>query len=380
MIKPKRVLQIVGSMNRGGAETLIMNLFRHLNKEKVKFDFIVHTNKICHYENEIINMGGKIFRLPHPRAVGVFKWYSNLKNLLREQGPFDGIHCHMLFMSGMVVLCAKQSRIPIRIAHAHNSQDSEGNSLHRRIYRLVMKRLILRYSTHIFGCSPKVCKWMFPTHYNKDNRIKVLHNGIDLEAFEKVENCIKSKEVARKKLSLPLSNVLIGHVGSFRPQKNHTFLVEIFSAIKKQVPNCCLVMVGDGPLKPKIEEIVKNKGLMNAVHFVGLRQDVPEILKALDLFLFPSLYEGLPLALIEAQAAGIPFVTTDTVYNDADLKMGLGKGVSLKNSIEVWVNKCIEAINSQRVPEWETRKKILIDNGYDIRHVVKELEGIYTQI
>lgn len=374
MAEPVRILQVVGKMDRGGAETLIMNLYRRIDRGKVQFDFAVQTDRKCDFDDEIKDLGGRIFNHPHPREAGIFNWSTRLRETIRKQGPFGGVHCHMLFMSGIVVRAAERSGIPVRIAHAHNTRDSEGNSWGRRLYRRLTKHLILKHSTHIFGCSTRVCEWMYSNSCWKDPRIRAVTNAINLDRFKGLH---PDRQTLRKKLALPLTGPLIGHVGAFRRQKNHGFLVEIFAAIKRFLSESNLIMAGNGLLRPDVEKMVNDRGLSDSVHFLGVRTDVPELLATLDLFLFPSFYEGVPVALIEAQAAGAPFVTTDSVYLDGDLKMGLGEGVSLSEPPEVWAKKCVDALSRKR-PAWGERELALRAAGYDMGQVAHDLEGIYT--
>lgn len=363
-------------MNRGGAETLIMNIYRHINRDEVQFDFAVHSDLPGHYDDEIRSLGGRIFHLPNPqKSIAIYM--RTLRKILRNHGPFTGVHSHLLFFSGIVLYIAKKEGISIRIAHSHSIKDGHTLNLKRKAYHYIMKKLINFNSTQKLGCSKEACDYLFGKKCWDDNRVKIIKNAIDLKPFERA--ALKSKEHIRKGLSLPTDVPIIGHVGRFNKVKNHTFIIEVFDKLRQQIPNAHLVLVGDGPEKNKIEALVQKKRLQDYVYFLGVRSDVPLIMNAFDTFLFPSLYEGLGIVIVEAQAAGLTCICSDTVPREADIGLGLTKFLNLNKPLENWVKTILENLNKKKF-DWETRRKTLKKKGYDVKDVTEQMEVIYVKM
>jgi len=369
-----KILHFVGQMNRGGAETLIMNIYRHIDRSKVQFDFAVHTDQPGHFDQEIMALGGRILPLPQPSAIGFHTYGRALTNTLREYGPFAGVHSHVHHFSGYIMHVAKKEGVLIRVAHSHSTQDGQRDSWLRTAYRWYMRRLIFQHATHMFGCSHTACEALFGLNYWRDPRVRVLPNAIDLAPYKTLPS---EKRTLRQSLSLPADDFLIGHVGRFSLVKNHRFLIEIFAALLKELPTAHLVLVGDGPLRSDIESLIQTKGIKDSVHLLGIRSDIPQIVGALDMFVFPSLYEGIPVALVEAQAAGVPCVVADTVSNEADIKVGLVHFVNLQARVDLWVQKILEELRTNR-PDWMDRQRALQATGYDIRHISLWLQETYA--
>lgn len=374
--KPKRVLHTFKIMNRGGAETLIMNIYRHINREEVQFDFAVHSDITGHYDDEIRSLGGRILRLPDPKK-DIKAYTRSLQKILRNHGPFMGVHSHLLFFNGAVLYIANREGIPIRIAHSHNTKDGYALNLKRKTYHYIMRKLIHSNATHMLGCSREACEYLFGKKCWDDNRVKILKNAIDLKPYEQTN--LISKEEIRKSLSLPIDVPIIGHVGRFHHQKNHRFIIDIFERIKRKLPDAQLVLVGDGPEKEAIEALVQKKNLEEQVHFLGIRSDVPLIINAFDTFLFPSLYEGLGIVVIEAQAAGLTCVCSDTVPREVDVGLGLTKFLNLNQPLDVWVTTILENLYNKKY-DWETRRKTLKKKGYDVKDVTEQMEVIYVKM
>lgn len=369
-----RVLHIFGRMNRGGAETFIMNVYRHIDRTKIQFDFAVHSDQPGHYDEEIRSLGGRIFILPRPRLTALPVYKRALAQVLREEGPFATVHSHVHFYSGVPLAVAASAGIPVRIAHSHSTSDGKRSTLSRRLYRWYMRSQIWRYATHMLGCSRPACEALYGPRCWQDSRVRVVHCGIDPTPFELLP---KDRNLLRDRIGLPRDCLLIGHVGRFEVPKNHRFLVEIFGSLAARLPTARLVLVGDGPLRPQIEQLVRAKGLENHVFFLGVRADVPEIMGCLDVFLFPSLWEGIPLTLLEAQAAGVSCVVSNVISDEADLGIGLLHSVSLEAGPEVWVDHVMRALQNNR-PDWNLRKEALKRNGYDVQEVAELLARIYV--
>lgn len=370
-----RVLHVISNMSREGAQTFIMNVYRNLDKSNVQFDFLVNTQEKCAYDDEIISMGGKIIYVPPPDKKNILNYTNKLSRIMVNNGPYKCVHSHSMYFNGIVTQAAYRADIPIRISHAHTISDGRSNSIYRSIYRNIMRKKILKYSTKLFGCSQEACKNLYGDKCFDDKRVKVINNGIELKRFED-KDLGKSSKLIKVELGLPLDSIIIGHVGRFHSQKNHVLLVDIFSELIKKEPKARLILVGDGPLKEYIKEKVKGKRLEKYIYFLGIREDIPKIMASLDVFIFPSKYEGLGIVLIEAQAAGIPCVVSNKIPNEADLGLGLIRKVDLNDDLSVWVNNIIESLELT-IPDWEERKRIITSKKYSITSVAKILYDIY---
>jgi glycosyltransferase involved in cell wall biosynthesis len=371
---PIRILQVVGKMDRGGAETLIMHVYRHIDRAQVQFDFFVHTDQPGHFDSEITALGGRVFAGPEPAQVGFRAYRRALTGTLRDSGPFAGVHSHVYDFSGYVLRVAEQAEVPLRMAHGHTAGDGRQESWLRSAYSWHMRRLIRRHATHMFGCSRVAAESLFGLRCWKDPRVRVIPNAIDLTPYAALPD---DREALRERAALSVDTPLLGHVGRFSPVKNHLFLIKVFSALLQQVPRAHLALIGDGPLRPKVEALVETARIGDHVHFLGVRPDIPQILGALDLFLFPSLYEGLGIVLVEAQAAGVPCVVSNGLPTEVDMHLGLVKPVDLQAHPERWVQEILEALKTER-PAWSDRYRALVAAGYDIRSVAGMLQGIYV--
>ena len=357
-----RILHIVTYMGRGGLETMIMNYYRNIDRTKVQFDFLVHRDFEADYDEEIQKLGGKIYRLP--RLNPFSKEYLNrLRSFFNEHKEYEIVHSHLDCMSGIPLNIAKECGVPVRIAHAHSSSQTKDM---KYLLKLFFKRNIAKTATDLFACGEKAGQWMFGT-----DRFHVLNNAI------KTQEYIYNKETAsrkRKELAIPEEVFVIGHVGRFAPPKNHTFLIDVYGEIKKQKPNAYLLLVGDGELKASIEGKVKNLELDNSVIFTGLRSDVNELLQAMDIFLFPSIYEGLPVSIVEAQAAGLPCFISDKVPSECK-KTDLVQQLSLDMTVKEWADCILKVKTDKRRDMSEEIKQA----GFDIVENVRWLENYYIE-
>ncbi|ANU24791.1 hypothetical protein BCM40_03565 [Planococcus donghaensis] len=360
-------------MNAAGLETLIMNLYRHIDKDKVQFDFAVQTTEKSFYDNEIIKMGGRIISHPKPNK-GIKDYKISLKNTLEKYGPYDVVHSHVLFFSGTVLDIAKKNNVPIRIAHSHNTNDSRNNALPRKIYKLIMRKKIKRNATHLIGCSKQACEYVFGKTSYQHGKSSLFPNAIDLAKFKEIK---RNTRYLLEELNLPKDSILIGHVGRFTKQKNHSFIIDIFSNYSKEESRAHLVLVGEGEEIESIKEMVLEKNLSDKVHFLGLRNDIPQFMTAIDLFIFPSLYEGLGIVLVEAQAAGVPSLISKNVPIEADLNIGLLNRLDLdSDSKSKWIAKIKELIGKEEI-DWFLRENALKKYKYDIDVSVENLLKIY---
>ncbi|URT70222.1 glycosyltransferase family 1 protein [Cytobacillus firmus] len=367
MGSPLRVLHVVVNMNRGGAETLIMNLYRNIDRSKVQFDFL--TCKPGAFDDEIRKMGGKIHRIPYVSEVGHFKYMRELDQFFLGHKYYKIVHSHMDKMSGIVLRSAKKAGLPIRISHSHNTQ-SEGG-LPARTYKWMAGKLIIPNSTSFFACSNYAAKWLFN---KKSGLTRILKNGIE---YDKFSYSSEVRKQVRKELQLNQNNFVLGHVGRFAHQKNHSFLIDVFADFCKVNENAVLLLVGDGPLRKDIEKKVSGLHLDKKVKFLGVRSDINRILQGLDVFVFPSLHEGLPVSLIEAQGAGLPCFISDQVSPEVDLGMNLVEFVSI-NEKSLWRDKL------ERLPLSDTSRRSFKEpfkaKGYDITATALEIEAFYLTV
>ena len=368
----KRILHVVGGMNRGGVETWLMHVLRNIDRDRLKMDFLVHTSRECAYDDEIRRLGSPIIACLEPSKP--WQYSRRFRSALVQYGPYDVVHSHVHFYSGLHVAMAHWAGVPARISHSHNTHDGRPSSLDRIAYRAAMRCLIRRYATHLLCAAPASGQALFGQESRSDPRFQVLRYGIDLTPYSALP---LDRRALRRELSLPETGCLIGHVGRFDPQKNHLFLVKVFSALVDQMPEAHLVLTGEGGLRDEINSLVQQLDLRKKVTFLGLRSDIPRIMGALDAFLFPSQWEGLPVAVTEAQAAGVPCIVSEGVPRDSDVGLGLLTYVSLRSGLPAWVDAVRNSLAAHR-PAWNQRECALRAAGCDIRLAVPALEKIYV--
>lgn len=369
-----RILHVVGGMNRGGIETWLMHVLRHIDRDRFQMDFLVHTEKPCPYDDEARDLGSKIIPCLDPSKPWLYA--LNFKRILREYGPYDIVHSHVHHFSGYVLWLAKQAGINVRIAHSHNDTASAEATAawHRRLYLDLSKWLLARYATVGLGCSRNAVADLFSSNWKTDQHWRVLYYGVNLSSFREYADASS----VRAEFGIPADAFVIGHAGRFETQKNHLFLLEIAAEVAKQEPKMHLLLMGDGSLRPNIERKAAAMGLGDRVIFAGNRSDVPRLmLNAVDLFLFPSLHEGLGLVLIEAQAAGLPCVFSDVVPEEADLVRPLLQRISLSKPASVWAEAVISA-RSCGVALCPIEALAIVENSpFNIAKSVKTLTEIY---
>lgn len=359
--EPVRVLHVVTTMNRGGLETMLMNYYRHIDRQEVQFDFLEHRDTKSDYDQEILSLGGKIYRLPKLNPFSI-SYHRKLNTFFHEHQEYRIVHVHQDCLSSIALKAAYQNHVPVRIAHSHNaSQDKNLKYIFKRYY---MKK-IPKYATHLFACSKEAGDWMFlGKHY------QIVRNAIDTKKFLFDE---RQRVYVRKKLGIPDFELVVGHVGRFNFSKNHDFLIDTFYEIQKINKNSVLLLVGVGDLEQSIKEKVDKKGLSQKVMFLGKRSDVNDLMQAMDIFIFPSNYEGLPVTLVEAQAAGLPIIKSDHVSNQCKITPYIYT-LSLNSSPHDWANKAIQIVNhSSR----SNTLKYLIESHYDIYSNAVWLKDFY---
>lgn len=357
---PIRVLQVVTHMERGGLETMLMNYYRNIDRSMVQFDFLVHREHRSAYDDEIETLGGIIHRLPT-----LVPWSGTYKKALNtffvNHPEYRIVHVHQDCLSSVILKVAKKNGVPVRIAHSHSSSQDKDM---KYLIKLFYKRSIPKYATDLFACGNRAGDWMFG-----GAPYRIMNNAIDASLYHYDP---KTARRIRELFSIPADALVIGHVGRFSWPKNHSFLVEIFREIHRKVPKARLMLVGEGDLRPQIEEKVRTLGLEDNIIFTGIRSDVPDMLQAMDLFLFPSIYEGLPVTMVEAQAAGLPCYISENVPIECKMT-GLVRRISLDRSAGEWAEEITSAVNTR---DLNTTKDIQ-SAGYDIKSNAVWLKDYY---
>ncbi len=368
---PVRILHVVGGMVHGGIETWLMHCLRHIDRDRFTMDFLVHTDIPCAYDAEILTLGSRLIACPSPHQL--WKYRQTFRSLIKAFGPYDIIHCHLHHFSGYTLRLAEEAGIPIRIAHSHN--DISGAALlklHRHLYILAMTRWIRQFATQGLACSQSAAAALYGPNWQAEKRWQVLYYGLDVQPFKTPVD----SRVLRTELGIPPEAYVIGHVGRFVEQKNHQFLLEIVAEVVKRRADTYLVLLGEGPLKQDLKQQVKDQGLQRNVLFLGVRDDVPQVMVGvMDHFLFPSLFEGLGLVLIEAQAAGLPCLFSSVVPKEVEVIPSLLQRVSLTEPASIWAERLL----CQSQPRTTESVAMIENSAFNIERAVKELENIYCQ-
>lgn len=358
-----RILYVFDSMGIGGAETMIMNILRLRIDNNMVFDFIVHTSYKGEFHDEIREMGGNIIICPIfsiRRIIDYYIWWEKFF----QQNSYDIVHGNYRKSSPIYLQVAKKHGIAT-IMHTHSASTRSNFSFLRKIPAY----FIYTYSDQIFACSVKAAKWLFGNKIINDKKLKIINNGINtsLYTFD-----LQKRDKIRNEMNLQ-GKIVICHVGRFAPMKNHIFLVRVFEEIKKLKRNSVLLLIGDGELYPSIQKYVKEKKIED-IKFLGIRRDVQDLLQAADVFVLPSLFEGLPLSLVEAQAASLPCVCADTITKEAFI----GKNVlslSLNEKEKKWAKVIINvSLTHQRMPV------DFSSNPFDVHVSAKSVMDVYKEI
>lgn len=358
-----RVLHVVTYMGRGGLETMLMNYYRNIDRNKVQFDFLTHRYFEAEYDREIQRLGGKIYHLPKLNPFDP-KYLSALDNFYKRHLEYKIVHSHLDCMAGIPLKYAKKNGIPVRIAHAHNNNQVKDK---KYFLKLLFKKNITKYATDLFACSEEAGDWMF-----NGKQFSVLNNAID--AHQYIFND-KTRKKLRVKMGIPSDTLVLGHVGRFSPQKNHNFLIDVFNSVKRRKKDCKLLLIGIGELQEVIQKKVRNLNLSNDVIFAGLRDDVPELLQTMDIFIFPSIFEGLGIANIEAQAASLPCIISDAVPKECIKTKGLVKQLTLKEGADMWADEILKINCSNR----RNTYREIVEAGFDIKSNALKLEKYYSK-
>lgn len=356
---PIRVLQVIGSMNMGGAENFIMNLYRNIDREKFQFDFISHKPGV--FDDEIIRLGGKIYYLDYITKVGPIKYKKELNMFFKRHNEYKILHTHVDQTSGIVLEVARKHSFEKMIAHSHSTGNS--NNLLINVYKKILQKKINKYADVRLACSEAAGKWLY-----EGSDFKIINNGIDVKKFEYKK---EFRDEIRKELGIENDAFVLGHVGRFCEVKNHNMLIEIFAEYNKINENSYLLLVGDGPLRENIEKKCEDLNIKNKVKILGIRTDVNKIYSAMDVFVFPSLYEGFPVTLIEAESSNLPIFVSNNVTEEVKMNQSV-TFLDVKNE-----KKWIEEITKIKISNRNEKSEIF--EKFDINKIVDEYETILEE-
>lgn len=361
----KYILQIVASLRIGGAEKVARDIGLFSEPSEYQNHYIVFENKIQPYEQALLDHECKIFHIASPGA-NYISYIKTLKNLMREYN-YSAVHVHTMFNAGWAMYVAKQMKVPVRIAHAHSSLDIKGG-LSVKAYETLMRHLILSCATDLIACGEKAGIRLFGEKAYGE-RARLIFNGIDTDIFA-FNSVSRNKIRSRYKLS---NCFVIGNVGHLEEVKNQKYLLKLFPEILKIKPNAKLLLLGEGEDRPMLEQMISDLGLQDKVIMTGNVLNVYDYLSAMDVFAFPSYYEGMPLSIIEVQANGMPCVLSTGVPKDVYLT-DLIQPINLEDS-DQWV----EAICEKQRKCSEQYADMLKASGFDVSSAMKKIYGIYER-
>ncbi|WP_271393620.1 glycosyltransferase [Aequorivita sinensis] len=366
----QRILHIVGKMDRAGAETMIMNLYRVIDRTQFQFDFVVFTDNPGDYDAEINSLGGKIFVLKGNSPIS--RMFA-LKTFLVKHPEYQILHSHTLFASAFHIFAACLAKVPFRISHAHSTNRTSSNKLASILYETICRKTINKFSTNFISCNKAAKNYLFPSKED----VLILPNSIDTSKFAEIGlNC---KEYLNQEFDIDDSYLKIIQVGRLQKVKNHSFSIKIAEKLKEKNIPFRMFFIGQGELEVTIKKEVKEKDLIDEVILTGLRSDIPQLMAGADVMLMPSLHEGFPVVLVEAQSVGIPSLISDTISLEVDLNVELVEFVSLNANIDIWVEKLIKLKQKNRL-EKELRLNRLAQKGFDIYTSTEILSKLYGSL
>lgn len=352
--EPIRVAQIIGKWRGGGVESMVMNYYQHIDRNKIQFDFIIDEDSTNIPTEEIKKLGGKIIFVPPYQKV--FKYIKTLRAVFKENN-YRIVHSHINTLSVFPLYAAKKAGVKVRIAHSHSTTNKKEPL--RNFLKNFLRLFSKKYATDYFACSELAGRYQFGNKAFNQGKVTIIHNAIDIEKFKPNK---KIREKIRKELNIKDSTLVIGHVGRFVKTKNHKFLIDVFAKVHEKEPDSILLLVGEGPLLPQIIDKVKKLNLENSVKFLGQRNNIEQIYQAMDIFCLPSLYEGFGLVALEAQIAGVKCICSKNVQ-----KIINSKNIELQHP-SLWVAEILQKDkNSPKTSYREydiAQKKIFLQNIY----------------
>ena len=367
MSEPIRVLQIMGIVESGGVEAVIMNYYRHIDRSKVQFDFVMHKGGNPRYIAEIKSLGGRVFEVT-PYSKNIVSFTHEIYKVIKE-GHYKIVHSNMNSMSGFPLFAAWLAGADVRIIHNHTT-DTKAEGV-RTIIKRVLRPFARMFANRYWACSKLAGAWMYGQKAVDEGKVTIINNAIDLSRFAFKQEI---RDKLRKEMGLE-GKFVVGHVGRFMKQKNHDFLIDIFAELVKQKPESVLLLIGEGPLFGHIRDKVNSLDLQDKVRFLGVRSDVAELYNAMDVFVLPSFYEGLPVVGVEVQANGLPFLCSDMVTKEILISNNitlLALGVAHKK----WIDEFVKVLNRSSNADV---LQSMHSSGFDIRKESEKMENYYCK-
>lgn len=361
---PIRVLHVLGTTNLGGAESRVMELYRCMDRQRVQFDFLIHTDKEGFFSREIRELGGNIYNVPRFKGKNYFEYKRALTDFFSGHNDYAAVHGHMTSTASIYLPIAKRAGVPVTIAHARSAGVDKGI---KGVVTRILRRRLKDKADFCFTCSAEAAEAVYGKKAVDNGKIWTVPNAIDAERFSFNENV---RNEVREQLGVA-DKLVVGHVGRFSFMKNHEYLIDIFSKLCRQRSNTCLVLIGEGELKDRIRLKAQEYGIADKVYFLGNRADVERYYQAFDCFVFPSVFEGLPGSVIEAQTAGVPCIVSDKVTGEAKVT-DLAVYMSIDLPSEKWADR-LSALLEENKPIGQRRrnaynaKMAVIEKGFDVR-------------
>lgn len=364
---PARVLNVLGTTNLGGAESRVMELYRAMDRDRVQFDFLVHTEKEGQYSDEIRRLGGRIYNVPRFRMMNILSYKKALRSFFREHNEFAAVQGHMTSTAAIYLPIAKKAGIPMTIAHARSAGVDPGiKGLATRIIRYPLK-----YRTdYCFTCSAEAAEAVYGRKWIEKGRVRTIPNAIDVERFAYNPAV---REQMRAELGLT-GKFVIGHVGRFGFMKNHRYLIDVFAELCRMRDDTVLVLIGKGELEEEMQGKVKHLGLADKVLFLGNRFDVERYYQVFDYFVFPSTFEGLPGSVAEAQASGLYCLVSDKVTREAALTE-LVTYKSIEEPAANWAGEIMR--NAKAALDRKDMRAAIAAKDFDVCGLAEKMEAFY---
>ena len=368
MSKPIRIAHIMGKMVGGGVESVVLNYYRHIDRKKIQFDFLCDEDSTDIPYEEIESLGGRVIIIPSYHKI-----YQYQKELIRifKKEKYKIVHSHVNALTLFSLRAAKRGGVPTRIAHSHSTSNKK--ELKKTLVKNLLKPFSKVYATNYFACSEKAGRWLFGNKSFNQGKVTIVNNAIDVNKFAFNREI---RHIKRKELGIRSNTFVIGHIGRFVAQKNHSFLIDIFNEVYKKKKNTVLLLIGQGPNLDKIKAKVRRLKLSKCVKFLGQREDVSDIYQAFDLFLLPSLYEGLPVVGVEAQTSGLPCVLSDNMTKETKI-LDSTIFVSHSYTASEWGEIILDYY--QNFKRKDGRKEIS-KNGFNIEDEACKLENKYFDL
>lgn len=365
MEEPIRILHVLGGVSLGGAESRIMDLYRCIDREKIQFDFLVHQSGQGYYEEEIKMLGGRLYRVPRFRLYNIFAYRRALRDFFAEHHAFRAVHGHMTSTAAIYLPIAKRYGIPMTIAHARSAGVDKG--IKGTITRMI-RRPLRRKCDEMFACSRLAGEAVFGKKNAAAGSVRIIPNAIDVRSF-----CFsgEAREKMRRALSLA-DKFVIGHVGRFHYAKNHEYLLEVFAEIAKRQDNAFLLLLGEGERMAEMKQRAETLGIADKILFAGNQKETWKYYQAMDFFVFPSRFEGLPGTVIEAQSAGLRCLISDAIAEETVITE-LAVCKSIAESPAKWA----EHVLANRKYERTDRYEQIAAAGFDVREQAKWYEQFY---